>query len=71
MRNGQGLRSRLADLGTDQVIKGGRVGDTRAQVLQIPEIAQGLEDGSGRVRRGLASGGVNTHVLNVSLGRVR
>jgi hypothetical protein len=66
----QGRRS-ITLLRTNQVVKGRRVRNTRSKVLQIPEISKGLENRGGTVRGRLASGRVNTVVLNVSLGRVR
>lgn len=67
---GQGGRGRRASLRTDQVVKGRGVRDTGGQVLQIPQVTQGLENGGGRVRGRLASGGVNTVVLDVTPGSV-
>lgn len=66
---GQGLGG-VTSHGTDQVVKGRRVRDTGSEVLQVPEVAEGLEDRGGRVRRRLAGGGVGAVLLNVALGRV-
>lgn len=66
---GQSSRGR-ASLRTDQVVKGRGVRDTGREVLQIPQVTQSLEDGGSRVRGRLASGGVNTVVLDVTLGSV-
>lgn len=60
----------VADLGANQVVKGRGVGDTRGQVREIPEVAQGLEDRGRTVGRGLARGRVDTVVLDVALGGV-
>lgn len=60
-----------AGLGADEVVKGGRVLDTRAQILQVPQVTEGLEDGGSTVRGRLAGDGVSTVALNVTLGGVR
>lgn len=57
-------------LGTNQVVKGRRLGDTRSEVLQIPQVSEGLQDGGSTVRLGLAGNGVGTVVLDVALGSV-
>lgn len=66
----QSLRS-LARLRTNQMVESRRVRDTGRKVLQIPEVSKSLEDRGGTVRGSLAGGGVDTEVLNVSLGGVR
>lgn len=43
-----------------------RVGDTRSKVFQIPQKPKSLEHRGGTVRLNLASGGVDTVVLNVT-----
>lgn len=55
----------------DEVVKGGRVLDTRAQILQVPQVTEGLEHGGSTVCGGLAGDGVSTVALNVTLGGVR
>lgn len=66
MRVGQGSRGRRASLGTNQVVKGRRVRNTRSEVLQIPQVTQSLENRGSRVRSRLASSGVSTEVLDVT-----
>jgi hypothetical protein len=52
------------------VVKGRRVRDTRSGVLKVPQVAKGLQNGGGTVRLGLSSNGVDTVVLNVTLGSI-
>lgn len=63
-------RSILTETGSNEVVKGRGVSDTRGQVLEIPEVGKGLEDGGGAVGLDLAGDGVNTLVLGVALGSV-
>lgn len=60
-----------AGIGADEVVKGGRVLDTRAEVLQVPQVTEGLEHGGSTVRGRFAGDGVSTVALNVTLGGVR
>lgn len=66
----QGLGGDRAKAGPDQVVEGRRVGDTGGEVLNVPEVAEGLEHGGSLVRGGLAGDGVDTLVLGVPGGSV-
>lgn len=66
----QGLGSRGTGSRTNQVVKRGRVLDARSVVLQIPQVAQGLQNRGGAVRGRLSGDGVDTVVLDVALGSV-
>lgn len=52
------------------MVKGRRVRDTRSGFLKVPQVAKGLQNGSSTVRLRLSSNGVDTVVLNVTLGSV-
>lgn len=67
---GKGLGRRRTSLGPNQVVKGRRVRDTGSKVLQVPQVAQSLQDRGGRVSRGLTGDRVGTVVLNVAGGGV-
>lgn len=45
--------------------------DTRAHILQVPQVTEGLEHGGSTIRGRLAGDGVSTVALNVTLGGVR
>lgn len=66
----KGLRRR-ANARSNEVIERGRVLNTRAAVLKIPQETEGLEHGGSTVRGSLAGGGVGTVSLDVALGSVR
>lgn len=62
---------RRAHLRANEMVKGRRVLDTRAQVLQVPQVTEGLQDRGSTVRGRLAGDGVGTVALNVALGGIR
>lgn len=64
-------RSILTQSRADQVIERWRVGDTRGEVLDVPEISESLEDGGSTVGSGLARDGIRSVLLDVSLLTVR
>lgn len=66
VRVGKSLGGVGTSAGSNQVVKGGRVRDTRAEVLDVPQIAESLQHRGGSVGSGLAGDGVGTVVLDVA-----
>lgn len=67
---GKRLRSVPPRPGSNEVVKGWRVGHTRRKVFNVPKVAQGLEYRGRTVGLGLPGLGIPSVVFNVALGRI-